>query len=145
MWRAPTASDLHVCLMADEVDGFQAASVTAGQDAVQAALDEAVRMFRASIRTGAKNPLGVAATLPEECIGAAMDRAAYRFLSRLGGKISDSRQQLYRDSEDFRKEIAAGKLLFAGPDDEDAATDSAVGPSVAPRTPTLDRVSQEGL
>jgi hypothetical protein len=145
MWRAPTASDLHVCLMSDEVEGFQVASVTSGQDATQAAIDEAVGVFRAAIRSGGKNDLGAAGTLPQECIGPAMDRAAYKFLSRVGGKIGETRAQLYRDSDAFRKECAAGTLLFAGPDEDDDDSTAAVGPSIAPRTPTLDRASQEGL
>jgi len=137
-------SDLQLCLMADEVEGFQTASVSSGQDVVADAVAEAVGIFRAALRT-AGAALGAAGTLPDELVGAAMDRAALKFLSRVGGAVSETRKTLYRDSEAIRRDVAAGKLICAAPDEADDAAAATLAPSIAARTPTIDRAHQEGL
>lgn len=144
MWRHPATSDLLNCLLADELSAFETASVAAGHDVVADIMADAVAVYRAALRTGGA-ALGAAGTLPEGLIGAAMDHAAYRVLSRVGANITASRRRLYEDAHATRKSVAEGKLTYLSPDESDGPALAAHRPIVRPRTLSLTRTTQQGI
>ncbi|HOR97082.1 MAG TPA: DUF1320 family protein [Kiritimatiellia bacterium] len=149
MWRQPTTDDFRDAILEDELLAWQEASVAEGKDPAAKAIENAVGVFRAALRSGYTGVIGPAGTLPADLIPNAMHIAVYYFLAGRGGAaVSDGRAQLYRDALDMSRRIADGRLAYTDPDDaeQDAApSGSFPKPAFRPKRRLLDRQSQSGL
>jgi len=114
MWRAPDIEDLRVSLSQKEIDLYNNASASVGDENL---VDPTVRSIRAAVSYVRgfiqSSPKGVAmdpdgTTLPESLIPPAMDYCAIAMLKRIPGDISKPRIDAKDSAIELFRSIAMG-------------------------------------
>jgi phage gp36-like protein len=149
MWIKPTLADFRAAILEAEMNAYKNVSIAEGLDPVQKAMDDAVTVFRSSLRKTHNKKMGPVGTIPSDLIAPAMHIAVYYFIGgRVGVKVSDTRSKLYSDALRRSERISDGREAFADEDDpEDVAkpSDAMPKPAIRPKTLTLSRSDQSGL
>ena len=149
MWIKPTLADFRAAILEAEMNAYKNVSIAEGLDPVQKAMDDAVTVFRSSLRKTHNKKMGPLGTIPSDLIAPAMHIAVYYFVGgRVGVKVSETRTKLYDDAIRRSQRIGDGREAFADEDDaEETAkpSDAMPKPAIRPKKLTLDRSSQSGL
>jgi phage gp36-like protein len=149
MWIKPTLADFRAAILEAEMNAYKNVSIAEGIDPVQTAMDNAVTVFRSSLRKTHNKKMGPLGTIPSDLVAPAMHVAVYYFVGgRVGVKVSETRTKLYDNAIRRSERIGDGREAFADEDDaEETAkpSDAMPKPAIRPKTLTLDRSSQSGL
>ncbi len=149
MWIKPTLEDFRAAILEAEMNAYKNVSIADGIDPVQKAMDNAVTVFRSSLRKTHNKKMGPHGTIPSDLIAPAMHVAVFYFIGgRVGVKVSETRTKLYSDALRRSERIGDGREAFADEDDAEATakpSDAMPKPAIRPKTLTLDRSSQSGL
>lgn len=149
MWIKPTLADFRAAILEAEMNAYKNVSIADGLDPVQKAMDDAVTVFRSSLRKTHNKKMGPLGTIPSDLIAPAMHIAVYYFVGgRVGVKVSETRTKLYDNAIRRSERIGDGREAFADEDDaEETAkpSDAMPKPAIRPKRLTLDRSAQSGL
>lgn len=149
MWIKPTLADFRAAILEAEMNAYKNVSIADGIDPVQKAMDDAVTVFRSSLRKTHNKKMGPLGTIPSDLIAPAMHIAVYYFVGgRVGVKVSETRTKLYDNAIRRSERIGDGREAFADEDDaEETAkpSDAMPKPAIRPKRLTLDRSAQSGL
>lgn len=145
-WRAITEDDVKGSgLTGPELT---AARTTANPSGVTDRLSEIIANVTTEVRgyAGRRNPLGEGATIPDECILAALARIVFELALKIPGKIllSDQRDKANSNAIRFLERVAAGDVVIVPPTDHAASQPSqprAEVVSVPPRRTSRDQLA----
>jgi hypothetical protein len=117
MWIALTEADILTAANAPSLAAARTAVLKAGQaDPLPEAIEQVTREVRGRVAACAKNSLGDAGTIPDECKAAAIDMCVYRLCKRLGAAlltpiVADANANAIA----FMKDVAACDVLVEQP------------------------------
>jgi len=119
-WRALTSDDVKSSLTAIELAAFSAiARQAGGADPMAKALSRTTGEVRGYIAGCERNTLGEDGTIPDECIGAASDLAAWYIVTgpgiRLNSDLIEARKEKKNDAVKFLQRIASCDVKIAQP------------------------------
>lgn len=145
-WISISATDVKARLADVELTALQEQYLQAGQaDPLVEIVSQVTGKIRRAVAKGG-GTLGLAGTIPEELEDSAVAIIRYRLCNRLNASlITEDRRQEYRDAIEELKDVAKEASGIVAPEVEATAAPSQPLPSMAEKTRTFDRTSQEGV
>jgi phage gp36-like protein len=98
-----------------ELDAYNLAAISVGQDPLAEITETAVQEARAHIADCASNTLAAGSTVPERVIHHILAIIRFRMLTRVDGVVGDDRRTEYRDAKRFFERIAECKVTIEAP------------------------------
>jgi hypothetical protein len=147
-----TLSETHILtqLSGPENTAYRNAALAAGQgDPLPGILAQVTREVRARVAACRENRLGAGQTIPDELLGAAIDRARWELITRLPintPAIIDTRRTANENALALLRDVAACRFSLEQPADiSPEITSGRASPSFAPRTLNFGRDKQDGI
>jgi hypothetical protein len=122
MWLSLTPALILSKLSAPELAAMRTAATGAGQtDPLGEVLAQVTREVRGFVAACADNRLGPEDTIPDELLGAAINRARYELATRLpvASLLTDARTEANRDALAILRDTAACRFRIVPPPEED--------------------------
>lgn len=148
-WIALTEDDIVTKLSGPETAALKTAALQSGQaDPLAEIITQVVREIRGYVKACDRNALGEGATIPDELLGAAINRVRYELATRLpvASLLTEARTESNRNALSLLKEAAACRFTLEQPEteaEEESASPSM--PSICKPTRRFDRCDQEGI
>ena len=117
-WKTITDLDVLGKSTGGEVDAARTAALAVDQaDPVPGIIDQVVREVRGYVATCSRNSLGPAGTIPDELLGAALNRIRFECATRIpgGALLDEDRRTANRDALAMLRDAAACKITIEQP------------------------------
>ena len=149
-WIAITEDDILRQLSGPENNAFRTAALGAGQDdPLPGLISQVTREVRARVAACRENRLGAGMTVPDELLGATVDRIRWELITRLpinSPNILETRRDANSNALSLLRDVAACNFTVEQPDDQsDERTSRPVSPSFQPRRLRMTRENQDGI
>jgi len=141
-------SDLASGLTGPELTAVKTAALVAGQTGVvQEILDQVTTEVRARVAACAKNVLGEAGTIPDECESAAIDIAIYRICKRIPGRVvlTAERSDANANAIAFLRDVARCDVAIVPPTTAAPGDEQAGGAAIENVSTTTKRYGRDKL
>jgi len=149
MWIYVSESDVLSRLSGPEAAAMKTAALQSGQaDPLPEVITQVVREIRGYVKACDRNTLGDGETIPDEVLGAAINRIRYELATRLPvpSLLTEARTEASRAAISLLKEVAACRFVLEQP--ATAATEVSASPPtprITERTRHFDRCDQDGI
>jgi len=147
-WITLVEDDLKSGLTGPELTAVKTAALAAGQPAVVAEiLTQVTTEVRGRVAACARNVLGEAGTIPDECKSAAVDVAVYRICKRLPGKavLTQERIDANNNAIEFLRDVARCDVAIVPPATEAPVAEQAGSTAAEVVTTTTRRFTKQGM
>jgi hypothetical protein len=145
-WIAIAETDLVTRISGDELEGFRAAALAAGQvDPVAPAIEQVTDMIRGYVAACATNVLGDDGKIPDKLLGPALDLIVLEVMKRAAGVVIDpegARAKSAGNAIRLLERVADCKFAI---DDPTTGKTSNPTPSFSGRTRQFTPTTEEGL
>lgn len=130
-WITLTEADVLTKLSAPELTAMKTAATGVGQaNPLVEVIEQVVLEVRGYVGASLLVQLGEAGTIPNELLGAAINRIRFELATRLPvpALLTDARKEANKDAVTLLGRVAAGSFLVVAP--EDAAPEQPIEPQV---------------
>ena len=141
-WITLTESDVLTRLSGPELSALKTAALGAGQgNPLPEVIAQVVREVRGHVAACDRNRLGEGQTIPDELLGAALNRIRYELVTRLpvASLLTDARREANRDATALLGRVAACQFAIVAPATASAEVLPTPRPRITPRTAASSR------